>query len=251
MAQDKLILYQEDSGHQPTPAYVPLKHATLCPVSNINSAEMSNLPAEIQNRGIDSGAVVLVHTADDRVLLTKRASSLSVFPSLWVPPGGHIEESETVFEAGFRELAEETGLHLSREDCDSHVLALWESVYPALLARGLPTRHHIVVYLYTKVHVPHTELIPMVTMDATEVEAAAWIPRPVIEAIVHGQTPEDAVLPDRFKATVFDDRKRQVETELDATLLLQTIPQTGDDVERISMGTKFALSEFLNLTSKK
>lgn len=52
-------------------------------------------------------AAVLVRK-DDRVLLVKRGGE--PFKGLWAPPGGGIELGETVFEAGKRELREETGV---------------------------------------------------------------------------------------------------------------------------------------------
>ena len=34
------------------------------------------------------GAVTLLESCDGKVLLTRRASHLSIFPGVWVPPGG-------------------------------------------------------------------------------------------------------------------------------------------------------------------
>ena len=50
-------------------------------------------------------AAVLVRR-EDKVLLVKRGGE--PFKGLWAPPGGVIELGETVFEAGKRELLEET-----------------------------------------------------------------------------------------------------------------------------------------------
>lgn len=54
------------------------------------------LPADIYNRGINSGAAVLLESCDGKILLTRRARHLRTFPGVWVPPGGHIESGETV-----------------------------------------------------------------------------------------------------------------------------------------------------------
>ena len=64
------------------------------------------------------------------------------------------EFGESLKDAGFRELFEETGVHLD----DSAVLAcdtlgLWESVFPAVLYEGNPKRHHIVVYILFKINI--------------------------------------------------------------------------------------------------
>lgn len=68
-----------------------------------------------------------------------------------------------------------------------------------MLSRGPPTRHHIVVYLYTKVHVSHTELIKQLAINPLEVGAVAWISRPLIQAIVNGRPSENVALPKFFK----------------------------------------------------
>lgn len=52
-------------------------------------------------------------------------------------------------EAVVRELEEETGLLVTEEEREnSHILGLWESVYPPVLSMGEPKRHHVVVYLH-------------------------------------------------------------------------------------------------------
>lgn len=45
---------------------------------------------------------------DDRVLLIKRGGE--PFKGTWAPPGGGVELGETVYEAGKREVLEETGI---------------------------------------------------------------------------------------------------------------------------------------------
>lgn len=57
------------------PAFCPLKHPA------------APLRLQVQQRGVDVGVALILHTADDRVLLTRRAKELRVFPSVWVPPG--------------------------------------------------------------------------------------------------------------------------------------------------------------------
>ncbi len=52
-------------------------------------------------------AAVLVRRGD-KVLLAKRGGE--PFKGLWAPPGGSVELGETVFEAGRREVLEETGV---------------------------------------------------------------------------------------------------------------------------------------------
>lgn len=65
--------------------------------------------------------------------------------NLWSP-----EDGESLEEAALRELWEETGLVVTEEERKrSHILGLWESVYPPVLAMGEPKRHHVVVYIHT------------------------------------------------------------------------------------------------------
>ena len=52
-------------------------------------------------------AAVLVRR-DDKVLLAKRG--WEPYKGLWAPPGGSVELGETVYQAGKRELREETGI---------------------------------------------------------------------------------------------------------------------------------------------
>ena len=54
------------------------------------------LPVETKERGVDVGAVTIVESSDNRVLLIKRPENLRTFPGIWVPPGGHVEFGEQV-----------------------------------------------------------------------------------------------------------------------------------------------------------
>jgi len=56
-------------------------------------------------------ACAYVLDRDNKLLLTRRPSSLRIFPQAWVLPGGIIEYGETFEEACLREVSEEIGLH--------------------------------------------------------------------------------------------------------------------------------------------
>ncbi|GAB1609168.1 hypothetical protein Ahia01_001202200 [Argonauta hians] len=166
---------------------VILQHPPFCPIMKIDSD--IHLEDEIMKRGIDVGVAVLLESSDNRVLLTRRAPHMRSFPGIWVPPGGHIEENETLLEAAMRELCEETGLKITPELCEDNTLdciGLWESVYPAKLRYGLPNRHHLVVYLHRKLkNLSWRKAEELVQLQPTEVDASAWLDRRQIECITY------------------------------------------------------------------
>lgn len=65
-------------------------------MKTISKEEVETLPTDIQERGVDTGAAVLVESADGKILLIRRAFHLRTFPGVWVPPGGHVDVGEQV-----------------------------------------------------------------------------------------------------------------------------------------------------------
>jgi len=59
----------------------------FCPIKNLSAEQIHQMPEEIKTRGIDTGAAVILESADGKVLLTRRARHLRTFPGVWVPPG--------------------------------------------------------------------------------------------------------------------------------------------------------------------
>jgi len=55
-----------------------------------------------------------------------------------------------------------------------------------MLSRGLPVRHHIVVYMYARLSDPLTSshLQSSLRLDVAEVGAATWLSRSMVEVIV-------------------------------------------------------------------
>lgn len=168
-------------------------------------------------------------------------------------------------DACLRELKEETGLDISTANCLTDTLstlALWESCYPPLLSRGLPLRHHVVVYTYAKLSDPLTSshLQTSLRLDEAEVAAATWLTRSMVASIVSvfdddtdGQMADVSLrncdeFPDTIEVTEVSDGRQSVKTE-SSRALLNCAPATGDDVERVSTGTKFALREWLSATA--
>ncbi|KAM3824681.1 nucleoside diphosphate-linked moiety X motif 17 isoform 1-T1 [Vipera latastei] len=161
-----------------------LKRPPFCPIKHLTPEQRASLPAETRRRGVDVGVAVLLESANQKILLTRRARTLSLFPNAWVPPGGHIEPEEELLDAGLRELEEETGLWLQDGEFSWHLLALWESVYPPRLSQGLPQRHHIVIYLHLVLHENQQQLQARLKPNEAEVSAVAWLDRPTLASIV-------------------------------------------------------------------
>ncbi|XP_025077972.1 nucleoside diphosphate-linked moiety X motif 17-like [Pomacea canaliculata] len=213
LVDDKLLI--TDSPSESCQLFI--KHPPFCPVKSLSPEQAADLPLSTHQRGINTGAAVILESADGKILLTKRAPHLHTFPGIWVPPGGHIEQNETLSQTGLRELFEETGLRLTEEDCVGEQLlplALWESVYPPKLSLGAPARHHVVVYLYAKLKSPLTSerLLKEVIIDPNEVAACVWLDREIVSAIVNqseesGCTKDldSTMMPDTLRALVLDD----------------------------------------------
>lgn len=59
----------------------------FCPIKHLSATDAAAIPLDIQQRGVDVGVAILLQTATQRVLLTRRAKELRIFPNVWVPPG--------------------------------------------------------------------------------------------------------------------------------------------------------------------
>ncbi|XP_035529057.1 nucleoside diphosphate-linked moiety X motif 17 [Morone saxatilis] len=97
-------------------------------------------------------------------------------------------------DSGLRELMEETGLKLEPEEVSPKILGLWESVYPPMLSRGLPKRHHIVVYMLLHSSRSHLQLQASLSPSPAEVSACLWADSRLVRAIVSAVDGEDAAV---------------------------------------------------------
>ncbi|XP_051720720.1 nucleoside diphosphate-linked moiety X motif 17 isoform X2 [Ctenopharyngodon idella] len=230
---------------------VPLKRASFCPIKYLSHSEAVSLPPDTLSRGVDVGVAVLLQSSNQRLLLTRRASSLRIFPNVWVPPGGHLELDEKLLDAGLRELQEETGLKLSPDEISSHLLGMWESVYPPMLSRGPPQRHHIVTYMLLKSSQSHLQLQACLRPDPAEVSACVWVNAGLVKAVVSAVDGEEdsvqipADLPQTISVTEVSSCGELSETSLPVSLFCNRAPDHGEDIERVSTGTKFALELWL------
>ncbi|TSK34761.1 Nucleoside diphosphate-linked moiety X motif 17 [Bagarius yarrelli] len=258
---------------------VPLKRAPFCPIKLLSPSEAALIPPDILQRGVDVGVAILLQSANQRLLLTRRAHGLRIFPNVWVPPGGHVELDEKLLDAGLRELREETGLQLDPDDISSsQLLGLWEvssntssnvvifiweiacsyiltlsqSVYPPMLSRGLPQRHHIVTYVLLCSKYTHLQLQSCIKPEPTEVSACVWVDADLVRAIVSAVDGEEkpiylpADLPQSVSVTEVSSDGKMSESTLPVSVFCNQAPAEGEDVERVSTGTKYALELWLN-----
>ncbi|XP_041798827.1 nucleoside diphosphate-linked moiety X motif 17 isoform X2 [Chelmon rostratus] len=212
LEKNQFVLYRGDKGRG-----TPLKRPAFCPIKHLSVTEAAAIPLDVQERGIDVGVAIILQTANQRVLLTRRAKELRIFPNVWVPPGGHVEPDETLLDAGLRELKEETGLKLEPEDVSPQMLGLWEA-----------------------------SLSP----SAAEVSACLWADRRLVRAIVSAVDGEDAGLrlddlPSGVSVSEVSSGGALTDSTLPVTVFVSRVPLSGPDVERVSTGTKFALELWL------
>ncbi|KAI5618240.1 nucleoside diphosphate-linked moiety X motif 17 [Silurus asotus] len=232
---------------------VPLKRAPFCPIKLLSPSEAESIPQDTLRRGVDVGVAILLQSANQRLLLTRRAHALRIFPNVWVPPGGHVELNEKLLDAGLRELKEETGLKLDPEDISSsQLLGLWESVYPPMLSRGLPQRHHIVTYMLLCSNYTHLQLQSSIRPDPAEVSACVWVDAELVRAIISAVDGEEtslhipADLPQSVSVTEVSPEGELIETALPVSVFCNRASADGEDVERVSTGTKYALELWLS-----
>ncbi|XP_063802953.1 nucleoside diphosphate-linked moiety X motif 17 [Pseudophryne corroboree] len=228
-----------------------LQRPTFCPIKNLSSDQAASLPEVIRNRGVDVGVTVLLQSANNKVLLTRRSKTLTIFPNVWVPPGGHMEPGEQLLQAGLRELQEETGLSLQEAHQPWSILGLWESAFPPLLSRGPPIRHHIVTYLLVSSNETHQELQEKLRPDEQEVSACVWLDPQIAERIVateEGLKDSGKNVPGLQTSVKITEVRGGTLAQKDLPLatLLNTAPNDGEDVERVSTGTKYALALWLD-----
>lgn len=220
---------------------VPLKRPSFCPIKQLSFSEAAAIPLNVRQRGVDVGVAILLQSSNHRLLLTRRAKELRIFPNVWVPPGGHLEPDETLLEAGLRELKEETGLKLDPEASSTRILGLWESVFPTMLSRGLPQRHHIVVYILMQTGLTHLQLQESLCPSPLEVSACLWAEPCLIRAIVSSEDHE----PTSVRAYEVSSDGSLSSVSLLSSVLTNSAPTHGPDVERVSTGTKYALGLWL------
>nr|XP_016854685.1 PREDICTED: nucleoside diphosphate-linked moiety X motif 17 [Anolis carolinensis] len=219
-----------------------IQRPSSCPMKLLSRDPLASLPL---HGGVDAAVATLLQSAGGKVLLTRRSPRMTLFPDVWVPPGGHIEPNEQLLEAGLRELQEETGLKLREGEFSWTLLGLWESVYPPLLSLGLPTHHHIVAYLLLRSSESHGQLEARLKPDEGEVSAYTWVDVPVVASIVgtengdHEGTTRTGNLPPNISVTEVDNSSSRK-----VPIPMATFFGHGNN-KGVSAGTRFALRRWL------
>jgi hypothetical protein len=129
-------------------------------------------------------------------------------------------------------LFEEVNIQIQNEEIQ--IATLWESVFPVRIELGNPQRHHIVIFLYTKLK---TE--PEIKLQASEVDYCAWLSKEDFEMIFSEKPMSDEKTFRAFNAL----------TEFSLPLQqLQNIPHPFSGLpsaKRISTGAKYAIEWWL------
>ncbi|XP_042369985.1 nucleoside diphosphate-linked moiety X motif 17-like [Plectropomus leopardus] len=119
-----------------------------------------------------------------------------------------------------------------------------------MLSRGLPQRHHIVIYMLLRSSVSHLQLQASLSPSPAEVSACLWADSRLARAIVSAVDGEDSeVKVDGLQSSVSVSQVSAEGALTDSALPLEVFvsraPASGPDVERVSTGTKFALELWL------
>ncbi|MCL7754355.1 NUDIX domain-containing protein [Polaribacter sp. Z022] len=87
---------------------------------------------------------VWLFTADEKILLQKRAMTKKVFPGLWdISVAGHIGAGEAILESAKREVFEEIGLQLEEKD----LIKIGTRIHQVSHPNGIQDNEHHHVYI--------------------------------------------------------------------------------------------------------
>ncbi|XP_068718770.1 nucleoside diphosphate-linked moiety X motif 17-like [Montipora capricornis] len=241
---ERLVIYPSEQG-------IKLEHPSGCSFRLLTPTDLSSIPDCYRGQGVRVAVAGLLQSSDGQVLLTRRARHMRTFPCVWVPPGGHVEQGETLNQAFLRELSEETGLSFSEENLRISTLGLWESLFPPALSMGLPSRHHIVVYFLAEAKEDHDTLQSRMKLNQDEVDAATWLDEKVAADVARSDDFGQLIkVPQRYFCATIIENSGMIQRSLPLSNLMSSLPLTGENgqelnKERLSTGTKFAIRQWL------
>ncbi len=240
----------------------PLGRSPHCPMIKFGSLSQEARDAAMKElnsskRKFEHVAVavslLLENKRTKHVLLTRRAKTMRTFPHVWVTPGGGIEDSDIdIYDTVKRELEEETGV--VADESNFEPIAMWESVFPTFFHQGTPTRHHLVLYMLASIDLfddgiekAYDHLKPQLE----EVDAIAWLDYEKVKKVVEWSE-RGEVIPntDENTFTACDQDRNLVTMYLSQLQTIEPKVENEDQLEyteeRLSLGTIFALKQWLN-----
>ena len=130
---------------------------------------------------------------------------MRIFPGAWVLPGGHIDIGEDLEECVIREIHEETGIQIEKEqsarltyrgrEVEVSPYFAYESSIPKVTKGKFHFDRtpigHLIINFRVKLHLPALD-IPM-TLQPSEVQAAIWLDKHFIEMAFSRDGPDTIV----------------------------------------------------------
>ncbi|XP_072702777.1 nucleoside diphosphate-linked moiety X motif 17 isoform X7 [Ciconia boyciana] len=206
-----------------------LKRPSFCPAKRLGEQPELALPAELRGRGVAAGVAVLLQASTGRVLLTRRAGTLSIFPNVWVPPAA----GRGAAGAGGGDGAAPGSGDLLLEDARPLGVRLPAHAEPGAAAPP-PHRHLPAAPLRRVPRAAGGERAPDVPV----------CPRVAIPRLRAASGFRPGCVPARASITELSTGSSST-VQLPTATFLNTAPAEGEDVERVSTGTKFALRLWL------
>ena len=216
-----LLSLSAPQPEHPAPAAsvrLPLAHqgkekaaATCCPI-------LADDELGCEERKLRLGAVAIPIDTENRVLLTRRPSSMRTFPGCWVLPGGSVDPTdESIAHAALRELQEETGLRAPPDACKP--LCLWESCYPVTFEewrearqRGGRVAHFLVAFVAVRVDAAASEAL--LRLEPNECDCACWVPIGDLATVLSDVASSRGTTAEYARArTVGSDQQQQAEQQ--------------------------------------
>eukprot|EP01121_Diplochlamys_sp_Union-15-3_P011899 TRINITY_DN3493_c0_g2_i1.p1 TRINITY_DN3493_c0_g2~~TRINITY_DN3493_c0_g2_i1.p1 ORF type:complete len:283 (-),score=42.49 TRINITY_DN3493_c0_g2_i1:99-947(-) len=217
---------------------LPIGHSHLCTALKADYID-SNISKNYVRVGV---CVILSHK--DHIFISRRASTMRIFPQLWVFPGGNIDSGETLEDAAKRELYEETGLRAT----NLKPFALWESCYPD---KGPLIAHHLVIYFIAELTEELQKTFPChkeIKLQPHECDAVAWLSKKKIMQVINHQHPEqyfEAYIPQGEKTK--EVHFKNVQLFLPSHYTDLPTDKREDTKECLSLGSIFNLRYWSNL----
>lgn len=231
---------QKEKETRPIPV---LKHSPLCPFNELDQETIEREDLLNKDNNILVAVSVLAQSSDGHILLSRRPSHMRTFPGIWVTPGGHVDQGESLEAAVVRELQEETGLSIDLSSDKLSIVAMWESAYPHHLEFGYPTRHHIIIYFLCMLTKSREELQEDFLLDPNEVSLCAWLSNTQVNYIVGSKL--DELAKNAPKCSVIEFNPSDGSQAVKERNVTEMFSFGGGYQGRISAGTMYALEQFV------